>query len=662
MSEDISITENTSSGYNPVIIENIVPQIDHGKYPVKVIQGDMFFVQADIFSSGNHNLAARIFYKHESENKWQETYLKPTGNDHWEGQFLINKPGSSQYFIKAWIDPIATWQTEITRRVHQYIPFTDLLSPGSSLLESMARKASKEDKALIKEAARIFKDEKRADEAGQLAMSFRFTEWLNRYPDMSLSAKTAEFKIMSYRKKVEFSSWYTLFPRSTSDTPGKHGTFQDVVKLLPRIANMGFDVLNFPPVHPIGHQKRKGKNGGKKSELNDPGSPYAIGNTAGGHNTIHSELGTVEDLRNLVIEANKVDIEIALDLALQFSPEHPWVVAHPDWFERPNPELVDNVSSANSALSDFLQIMITEINRNDIRDAVVEIIKIWIDWGISIIRIAQPDFHPVGWWQEIISKVAEANPEIIFYAGTITRPKVMNYLAKSGFALSDSYFMWRNSGYELQQYINEIAYSEQKNFFRPVFRVNSPDINPYNLQSGHEPQQIIRFFLAATLSGCYGIYGPVFEQLVYESFPGKEAYWNSEKYEIKHWDWEKETKITYLITMINKIRKENHALQQTNQIHTCAVLNDQILSYYKGHENGNKILCVVNLNAHQRQSGMVQVPLHLINKSHDEIFIAHDLITDARYEWRGEWNYVELDPHILPFHLLRIEDYYGEYH
>jgi len=662
MYQDLEITEYIASGYNPVIIENVIPQIDHGKYPVKVIEGDTVLVQADIFSNGINSLAARIFFKHENEDKWQETYLKPIGNDRWEGQFVVDRTGSFQYFIKAWIDPIATWQTEITRKVHQYISFKDLLSTGRTLLENMAKQASKEDKALIKEAVRIFKDEKRADEAGQMAMSFRFTEWLNRYPDMSLSARTADFGIISYSKNVEFSSWYTMFPRSAADKAGSHGTFQDVISLLPRIANMGFDVLHFPPIHPIGLNKRKGKNGGKKVERNDPGSPYAIGDLSGGHDTIHSELGNIKDFQNLVCEARALDIEIALDLALQFSPEHPWVVAHPDWFEKLSRDPADGIILPNSSQPDFLQIIIDQSNWVEIKDAVLEIINIWIGWGLRIIRIVQPDFHPVGWWQQIIREVNKSNPQVLFYAGTVTRPKVMNYLAKSGFALSDSYFMWRNSGYELQQYINEIAYSEQKAFFRPIFRVNSPDINPYNLQSGHEPQQIIRFFLAATLAGCYEIYGPVFEQLVYEALPGKEEYWNAEKYEIRNWDWEKETKITYLITMINKIRRENQALQQTNRIHTCAVQNDQILSYFKGHDNGNRILCVVNLNAHQRQAGMVQVPLHLINKNHDEIFIAHDLITGARYHWKGEWNYVELDPHILPFHLLRIEDYHGEYH
>lgn len=646
--------------YNPVVIENILPQIDCGRFPVKVIEGEVFVVQADIFSNGNASLAARIIYKHENEENWNQTYLKPIGNDRWEGQFWINKTGEYRYFIKAWTDPIATWQAEVSRRVHQYISVSDMLPEGLVLLENMLKQASKDDKSLIKEAIRLFKDAKRAEEAAQLAISFRFTEWLNRYPDTDLSTKSLELLVLAYRKKVEFNTWYTMFPRSGGDKEGRHGTFQDVEKLLPRIADMGFDVLNFPPIHPIGLTNRKGKNGAKKFDRKDPGSPFAVGDLSGGHDTIHSELGSEADFKKLIKEADKLGVEIALDLALQFSPDHPWVSQYPDWFDKQNDEAT--VSSAIlPAPLDFSQLKVDQGNWLAAKNAVLDIVRLWATWGVRVIRVVQPDLHPFDWWQQIIEETRKVYPEIIFYAGTVTRPNVMNYLAKSGFALSDSYFMWRNSRYELEQYINELAYSGQKDFFKPIFRVNTPDINPYNLQSGHEPQQLIRFFLAATLSGSYGIYGPVFEQLVYEAFPGKEEYWNTEKYELKHWDWEKETKITYLIRMINRFRKENTALQQTRSIQVCAVQNDQIMAYLKTHDDGNKILCVVNLDAYHRQAGMVRVPLDLINKNHDEMYIAHDLITDAKYEWKGEWNYVELDPHILPFHLLRIGEYSGVY-
>ena len=660
MDDDFEIKYNNRFGHTPVIIEKIKPQIDEGQFAVKVVQGDCFKVEADLFSHGSNNLAARILFKHTNEDQWRETYMKPIINDRWEGQFIVDKTGSFQYKVRAWIDPVATWQTEMTSRIHQYIAIDDLMPDGVRFLEGMLKKASKEDKALMKEAIRVFKDNKRSDEAGQLAGSFRFTEWLNRYPDMALASESAELNLFSYDKKVEFSSWYTMFPRSSSIEKNGHGTFQDVIRLIPGFAEMGFDVLHFPPIHPIGQQKRKGKNGAKKTEDDDPGSPFAVGNATGGHDEIHPQLGTEADFKTLITEAGNSQIDIALDFAMQFSPDHPWVAQHPEWFERPGPDLFEPSISPNSAQPDFLRVHCDAVNQDAIRSAVLEVLKTWMNWGVRLIRVVQPDLQPVGFWQEIIEKITSQFPETIFMAGTVTRPKVMNYLAKSGFAMSESYFMWRNSGYELLQYASELAYSEQRDFFRPVFRVNAPETNPFNLQSGHEPQQLIRFFLAATISGSYGIYGPVFEQLVFEAFPGKEEYWNSEKYEIKHWDWEKQTKISYLISTINKIRRDNQALQQMKRMHMCAVQNDQIVAYYKSHENGNKILCVVNLNAHQRQAGMVQVPIHLMNKNHDEVFVAHDLITGARYQWRGEWNYVELDPHILPFHLLRIEDYYGE--
>ena len=660
MRKELITSGETGTNYNPVVIENILPQIDCGKFPVKVIEGEVFVIQADIFSNGNANLAAWIVYKHENEENWDRTYLKPIGNDRWEGQFLINKTGEYRYFIKAWTDPIATWQAEISRRVHQYISINDMLPEGLLLLENMLKQASKDDKSLIKEAIRLFKDTKRAEEAAQLATSFRFTEWLNRYPDTDLSTESPELFVLAYRKKLAFSAWYTMFPRAAGDKEGRHGTFQDVEKLLPRIADMGFDVLHFPPIHPIGLTNRKGKNGAKKFDRKDPGSPFAVGDLSGGHEAIHPELGAETDFKKLIKEADDLGIEIALDLALQFSPDHPWVSQYPDWFDKQNGEATVSPAVLSPA-ADFNQLKVHKGNWGAAKNAVQDIVLLWAAWGVRVIRIVQPDLHPFDWWQQIIEETRKVHPEIIFYAGTVTRPNVMNYLAKSGFALSDSYFMWRNSRYELEQYINELAYSEQKDFFKAIFRVNTPDINPYNLQSGHEPQQLIRFFLAATLSGSYGIYGPVFEQLVYEAFPGKEEYWNAEKYELKHWDWEKETKITYLIRMINKLRKENPALQQTQSIQVCGVQNDQIMAYLKTHYDGNKILCVVNLDAYHRQAGMVRVPLDLISKNHDEMYIAHDLITDAKYEWKGEWNYVELDPHILPFHLLRIGEYRGVY-
>jgi starch synthase (maltosyl-transferring) len=661
MHKEWILPDNTLLNYNPVVIENISPQIDGGKFPVKVIVGEVFIIQADVFSNGTASLAARIFYQHESEKTWNQTYLKPTGNDCWEGQFLVEKTGKYRYFIKAWVDPIATWQAEMNRRVHQYIAVEDMLPEGLFLLEKILKQASKDDKQLIREVIRLFRDEKRAGEASQLAISFRFTEWLNRYPDTELAAESPEFNLLAYREKLGFNTWYTMYPRSAADQAGRHGTFQDVSRLLPRIAGMGFDVLHFPPIHPIGITNRKGKNGAKKQDKNDPGSPLAIGDSSGGHKAIHQALGSEEDFKDLVREAEALGIEIALDLALSFSFDHPWQQQYPDWFDMKSNDILAPSAAVPIAVPDFTTLKINADNWQCAKEEVKEIVLLWADWGVRLIRVVQPDLQPLDWWQQIIEEIRKIHPDLIFYAGTVTRPKVMHYLAKSGFGLSDSYFMWRNSRYELEQYVNELAFSEQKYFFKPIFRVNTPDLHPYNLQSGHEPQQLIRFFLAATLSGSYGIYGPVFEQLIYEAFPGKEEYWNAEKYELKHYDWEKETKITYLIGMVNKLRKENPALQQTHRIQVCAVQSDQIMAYLKIHE-GNKILCVVNLDGHHRQSGMVQVPLHLIGKNPDETYTVHDLITDAKYEWKGEWNYVELDSHILPFHLLRIDEYRGVYH
>ncbi len=633
------------------IIENIQPVVSGGMAPVKVVQNQSLTVCADIFAHGQYTLAARIQYRQEGALVWEEAFMKPVGNDRWEGQFTVRERGVHLFRIVAWVDEAASWQQEVSRKIQSYQPITELLFPGRTLISEMSSRASTDDKVLMQEALRLLSDEDRQEEAGQLAMSFRFSEWINRYPDRGNVSESAQFPVLVNPSKTAFSNWYTMYPRSASPSPERTGTLKDVLLLLPRIAALGFDVLHFPPIHPIGYQNRKGKNGIKNASEYDPGSVYAIGNADGGHETVNPDLGTAYELKLVVGEAAILGIDIALDMSLLFSPDHPWSNQHTDWF------VARNVM--NLSFPDAVPLHITNENWQDTKSAILEIIGIWVSWGIKIIRIDKPEQQPLNWWSEITFESNTLYPDLVFYAGTFTRPKIMNYFARSGFALSDSYFFWRNNKYELEQLVNELNSADQRNFYRPVFWTNSNQINPFNLQSGHEPQHLIRLFLAATLSGVYGIYGPVFEGIVSEGFPGKEDYWNSEKYEIKNWDWSRETKLTYLISLINTLRLENGALQQMGNIHFCELQNEKLMAYLKT-ATGSHILCIVNLDAHHRQAGMVKVPLHLIGKVHNEPFTAHDLITGARYKWQGEWNYIELDPSIMPFHLLRIEVFYND--
>lgn len=633
------------------IVENIQPVISDGTVPVKAVENQSVKVSADIFAHGQYTLAARIQYRLASASVWEEAVMKPVSNDRWEGQFTVRESGIHCFRIVAWVDEAATWQLEVSRRIQYYQPINGLLIQGHALIADMSSGASTEDKAMMQEALRLLKDENRQEEAGHLATSFRFSEWVNRYPDRSNVSESAQFSVLVDPSRTAFSNWYSMYPRSASPSADRHGTLSDVLLLLPRIAALGFDVLHFPPIHPIGHQNRKGKNGIKNASANDPGSVYAIGSAAGGHEAVHSDLGTAEELKLVVTEAALSGIAIALDMSLLFSPDHPWSKRHTDWFAARD---VTDLS-----FPDAVPLHVTSENWLVTKSAILDIIGTWVSWGIKIIRVDKPEQQPLNWWSEIIFESNALFPDLLFYAGTFTRPKIMNYFARSGFAISDCYFFWRNNKYELEQLVNELNSAGLRDFYRPIFWTNTNQINPFNLHSGHEPQHLIRFFLAATLSGVYGIYGPVFEQIEFEGFPGKEDYWNSEKYEIKNWDWNRETKLTYLISLINKLRHENGALQQTENIHFCELQNHQLMAYLKT-VTGNHILCVVNLDGHHRQSGMVKVPLHLIGKVPDEPFTAHDLITDARYKWQGEWNYVELDPSIMPFHLLRIEVFHSD--
>ncbi len=637
-----------------VIIEGILPQVDGGLFCVKAVEEERIQVVADILGFGKKAVAACILFKNVVDEDWHESYMSCLENDRWRGEFTVSAVGNYVYKIRAWVDEAATWQKRVISHLRAQEPIGDLLAKGTAVLNHMYQLAGSEDGRLLQEALRMFGDEKRLEESLQMATSFRFTEWTHRYPVREGVSESGEIKITVYRKSLLFSAWYTLYPRSSSSVPGTHGTFGDVIGLLPRIKDAGFDVIHFPPVHPIGTTVRKGKNGLKNGSGDVPGSVYAIGSGEGGHDSVHPELGTLNDLKNLIKEGESLGMEVAMDLSLYFSPDHPWLKDHPDWFDSGILE-----KALTSAVNDAHGLVVTSFNWFETQLAVVKIISLWSAWGVRVIRIDRPDNQPLTWWMQIIEWMQEKIPDLVFYAGTFARPSTMGHLAKSGFALSDSYFMWKNSRQELESYVRELTTSPLKDYYKPIFWTNTHQINPYNLQSGHEPQHLIRFFLAASLSSCYGIYGPVFEQVAFEPFPGREDYWDSEQYEIKTWDWKKETKLTYLISLINQIRKENEALQCTHNIHFCESGHPDIMGYLKVSRQ-NRILCVINLDAHHRQVSMIGVPGSLIGKTHDEPYIVHDLITGARYTWKGYWNYVELDPYIMPFHLLRIEDYREE--
>ena len=647
---------NEISGKNRVIVENVVPELDGGQFYIKAVPNESIQVEADIFCDGHDKTAARLCFKHQSDKKWTEVPMRFVNNDRWAGQFVVEKEGDYLYTIEAWVDHLASWEHEITLKIRDAQHVNSELLVGASLLEKTVKNASKEDKKAIQEVIKAFRDEKRYNEAVVLAIGEQMAEWIEKYPHRENVTRYKELSVWVDRPRAGFSTWYSMFPRSAAKEPVQHGTFRDVIDLLPRIERMGFDVLYLPPIHPIGTQFRKGKNNNVLCQPGEPGVPYGIGSELGGHDAIHPDLGTLDDFKALVAACKGYGMEIAMDLAIQCSPDHPWAKNHPEWFKIRPDGTIQYAENPPKKYQDIYPINFETEAWESLWLELRRIIFVWAEWGVRIIRVDNPHTKAFAFWDWVIAETKKKYPDMIFLAEAFTRPKVMQRLAKGGYNQSYTYYTWRTSKHELIEYMTELTQTDMKYYFRPNFWPNTHDINPPLLQSGHEPNFLIRYFMAATLSSNYGIFGPTYEFMVHEAFAGKEEYWNSEKYEIKHWDWNHTNKLTYVITQVNRARKENAALQQTNNITFCDINDDQLLAYLKTHSDGNRILCVVNLDGYNRRGNMVRIPLHKIKKAGWEDFIVHDLLTGSKYVWKGEYNYIELDPYLLPFHLFRIED------
>ncbi|MGY6561854.1 MAG: alpha-1,4-glucan--maltose-1-phosphate maltosyltransferase [Luteibaculaceae bacterium] len=639
-----------------VIIERVTPQIDNGEFYIKALVNENIRVEADIFADGHDVVSAHILFKHEKDKKWQENKLVPLGNDHWAGSFTVEKVGLHHYTIEAWVDYAKTWQYGLRKKVEAGQAVKTEILEGIPFLEEAMKLASTNDKKQIKAWLTIFKNESFYEEAIKVGISKGLDDIFTQYPAKTFASRyTQELQVFVDRKKAGFSSWYEFFPRSASRIPGQHGTFKDCEKLLPRVAALGFDTLYFPPVHPIGEKNRKGKNNATDSQPGEPGSPWAIGSHLGGHKDLHPELGTLADFKHLIAEAKKHGIEIAMDFALQAAPDHPWVKEHPNWFKQRPDGTIQYAENPPKKYQDIYPIYFESEDRTKLWDELLSCALYWVQQGIEIFRVDNPHTKPFHFWQWLIAEVKKVNPNVLFLSEAFTRPRIMHRLAKIGFTQSYSYFTWRNNKQELTEYLTEICSYPDRQYFRPNFWPNTPDINPWNLQQPDEPLYILRYFLAATMSSNYGMYGPVYEFMQHQAYPGKEEYLNSEKYEIKHWDWNHITKITEVIKLVNKARKENEALQNTYNASFCTVHNENIIAYLKAEPNAsNYILCVANMNSKLTEAGMIQVPLHKIGLSNDAEYTVLDLVTGASYRWKGEWNFVQLNPNAIPFHLFKI--------
>jgi len=639
-----------------VVIENVKPEINGGKLPIKRVIGEKIVVQADIFCDGHYDIAASLLYRKANEEKWKEVLMRALGNDRWEGVFTVEELGSYYYTVRGWIDHFQTWQKDLKKRYEASHDIKVDLSIGSGFMEKAAERASGPDVEKLRTFAKVLGDEKDVDKAVSVALSDDVTSLMKAYPDKSLSTTyEKELAIFVDRKKALFSTWYEIFPRSCSPELGRHGTFGDCERLLPEIARMGFDVLYLPPIHPIAKTKRKGKNNSPVAGPKDPGSPWAIGSDEGGHKSIHPQLGTMEDFERLVNRAKDHGIEIALDLTFQCSNDHPYVKEHPEWFLWRPDGTIQYAENPPKKYDDVIPFNFETENWRELWGELKSIVLFWIEKGVRIFRVDNPHTKPFAFWQWLIEEIKGKYPDVILLSESFTRPKVMYRLAKVGFTQSYTYFTWRNTKREFMEYLTELTQSEVREYLRPNFWPNTPDILPGHLQYGGRPAFIIRLVLAATLSSNYGIYGPAFESLEAEALAGKEEYMNSEKYEIKNWERDKPGNLRDLIARLNQIRRENPALQTTWNLRFYEVDNENLIFYGKATEDFSNILLIaVNLDPFHTHSGWVRVPVDELGIPQGHPYLVHDLLSDDKYIWQGERNYVELNPQVLPAQIFRV--------
>lgn len=640
------------------MIEGVRPEVDEGRYPAKAIAGDTVTVEADIYADGHEAIAAVVLYHRRGQRVWRQVPMRPLGNDRWQGQFPVPEVGLYLFTIEGWVDRFETWRQDLRKRVEAGQDVDIDLRIGAEILAATAARASGRDAQRLLTAAKRLSSPGRPATLARLALDDGLARTAARWPDKRGACRyRRELTVEVAPPKAGFSAWYEMFPRSASPVPGRHGTFADVEAWLPYVAAMGFDVLYLPPIHPIGRTNRKGKNNSVTCAPDDPGSPWAIGSEEGGHKAVHPQLGTLADFRRLVNRAKEYGLEIALDIAFQCSPDHPYVREHPQWFRRRPDGSVQYAENPPKKYEDIYPFDFETEDWPALWQELRSIFLFWMEQGVRIFRVDNPHTKPFPFWEWLIAELKRVRPDVILLSEAFTRPKIMYHLAKLGFTQSYTYFAWRNSKEELTDYFTELTQTPVSDFFLPNVWPNTPDILTGYLQTGGRPAFVVRLVLATTLAANYGIYGPAFELCqATPREPGSEEYLDSEKYEIRHWDIHQPGSLRDLIARVNAIRRENAALRRDRSLRFHYVDNDQIICYSKRTDDAaNVMVVVVNLDPRHTQAGFVHLPVEDWGLAPDDGYDVRDLLDGAVYQWRGRRNYVELDPHKRPAHILRLE-------
>ncbi len=634
------------------VIERIRPEIDAGRFPVKRTVGEEVRVEADVFGDGHDQLRCLLRHRPGGSHEWIEVAMTHAGNDCWQAQFSVATPGRHEYTVIAWVDRFLTWRHDLARRKDAG-DIAAALQAGAALADAAAARAGGDERRLAEWAVKL---RAATPEAGQaMAQNADLAALMAAHAErLFVSEYGRVLEVVVDVERARFSTWYEIFPRSCRAANETHGSFAGVAQRLPDIAAMGFDVLYLPPIHPIGKNFRKGPNNSLAAGPGDPGSPWAIGAAEGGHRDIHPELGNAADFRKLVVEARALGIEVALDIAFQCSPDHPYVTRHPEWF-RHRPD--GSIQYAENPPKKYQDIYPFDFESDDwqaLWNELKGVVDHWIGEGVRIFRVDNPHTKPFPFWEWLIGGVKAEHPEVIFLAEAFTRPKIMHRLAKLGFSQSYTYYTWRNTRQELTDYFTELARHDSREYFRPNLWPNTPDILPEFLQYGGRPAFLLRVALAATLGASYGVYGPAYELMERQARePGGEEYLDSEKYQLRHWDTQRPDSLRDYIARLNRIRRDNPALQSDWSLRFHAIDNPLMLCYSKT-SGDDTLVMVANLDPHNVQAGWIELPLAEMGMPGDAPYQAHDLLSGARFLWQGARNFVRLDPQASPLHILRL--------
>ena len=645
-----------------VLIEGVLTENDAGRQPIKRVPGEKVVVEADVFADGHDLLSVVLKFRHQSGTAWQEAPMEPLGNDRWRGEFNNTALGEYRYTIETWIDHYKSWRGDLLKRIKAGQDVSVELVVGAQLVEAAAVRANVADAKTLRAWAKEFSvgGKSTLEARRQRALDEGLAALTMKFPDRSHAATySRELRMTVDPVLARNGAWCEIFPRFSPGKSGPHGTFKDVEAYLPRVAEMGFDVLYLPPIHPNGKAFRKGKNNNPTCQPGEPGSPRGIGAAQGGHTAIHPELGTLGDFKRLLAKAREMKTEIALDIAWQCSPDHPWVREHPAWFKlRPD----GTIQYAENPPKKYQDTYPIKFESEDWQEPWLElksVIEYWIGQGVRVFRVDNPHTKALPFWEWAIGEIRRTKPEVIFLVEAFTRPRVMYGLAKLGFNQSYNYFRLRKTKVELTESLTELSKTPVKEFFRANLWPITPDILPQGLQFGGRPAFMQRLNLAATLGTSYGIYGPAFELLENQPLKsGSEEYLNSEKYEIRKWDLNRPGNLMELIARVNRIRRDNPALHSNDQLEFHSTDNDQLIAYSKTTASlDNLILTAVNLDPHHGQMGWTNLLLAKLGIEPDTTYRVHDLLTDARYLWHGGHNYIELHPTAIPAHIFRVRRY-----